>query len=731
MKTKFKKNGRRLLAAILCLVMAVMALPMSAFAWTSEEGVSCTSSFGDYYVGSDGGYYRSKSSYSFIVYDSDGNTSVRTISAGNAKRKYLMTDSSGTHQVYCVESGIDFNTGNSYVSKNGKNSSYFRKLPTEAQFGVMMALMYGWHEGKSSPVAGTNKDDYAFATQTIIWEYQQQLRTSPSDLHSANGIDADTYCYSLKGRPAEKCYDWILSQMASHYTIPSFAARNQNKADTYTLKYNPDKQNYSLTLTDTNNTLANLSLSASGIKVSRSGNQYTFTSDKMITSPITVSAQKAVNLDCDEMLIWGCVGKQTMVSGASDPVYFYFKLDTETYGTGLIKKTSEDGVVSGIKFNISGNGVNQTVVTKADGTVDISLMPGVYTVTEQPIDRYEPQSVQRITIVNSVSFADGKHYHDNKANLRLLRQRSDELCREYALSVIEHPSGKKKPYALYQAEKQGRPTRDNVARQAVDEAIAQSYTLKDFDRIMAEMGYRVSFDPNRKYWTIIGKGWQRPKRLYKLGEDYTNDRITERISQNSYAVRLDRFTDPPKQVKVYRVKGSLSDIKKIGGLRGLYLHYCYQLGILPKNKKQNYARLHYLLKDDLMKMEAIAKETRLLCRNHIDTAQQLLSYKGSLETEVSALLEKRKELYSKSRSAKDEDTKSQVKSELSDISKRLSILRKEVKLCEGIAARSDTLKEKLAAIRADEQEQQRKELTKNEHRRRSGRTNRPNELGGL
>ena len=427
MKTKFKKNGRRLLAAILCLVMAVMALPMSAFAWTSEEGVSCTSSFGDYYVGSDGGYYRSKSSYSFIVYDSDGNTSVRTISAGNAKRKYLMTDSSGTHQVYCVESGIDFNTGNSYVSQNGKNSSYFRKLPTEAQFGVMMALMYGWHEGKSSPVAGTNKDDYAFATQTIIWEYQQQLRTSPSDLHSANGIDADTYCYSLKGRPAEKCYDWILSQMASHYTIPSFAARNQSKADTYTLKYNPDRQNYSLTLTDTNNTLANLSLSASGIKVSRSGNQYTFTSDKMIISPITVSAQKAVNLDCDEMLIWGCVGKQTMVSGASDPVYFYFKLDTETYGTGLIKKTSEDGVVSGIKFNISGNGVNQTVVTKADGTVDISLMPGVYTVTEQPIDRYEPQNVQRITIVSghtsTVTFSNTL----KRGSLEIIKSSEDDM----------------------------------------------------------------------------------------------------------------------------------------------------------------------------------------------------------------------------------------------------------------------------------------------------------------
>ena len=49
-----------------------------------------------------------------------------------------------------------------------------------------------------------------------------------------------------------------------------------------------------------------------------------------------------------------------------------------------------------------------------------------------------------------------------------------------------------------------------VARQAVDEAISKSFTLKDFDRQLSEMGYCINFDPNRKYWTIIGKGWQRP-----------------------------------------------------------------------------------------------------------------------------------------------------------------------------------------------------------------------------
>ena len=332
-------------------------------------------------------------------------------------------------------------------------------------------------------------------------------------------------------------------------------------------------------------------------------------------------------------------------------------------------------------------------------------------------------------VVNSVSFTDGRHYHDNKASLRLLRQRSDELCREYSLSVIEHPSGRKKPYALYQAEKNGMPTRDNVTRQAVDEAISKSFTLKDFDRIMAEMGYRVSFDPNRKYWTVIGKSWKRPKRLYKLGEEYTNERIMERITENSYAVKFSRFAEPQRTVRVFRVKGSLKGAKKIGGLRGLYLHYCYKLGILPKNKKQNYARLHYLLKDDLMKMEAISQETRLLCRNHIDTVEQLLLYKGALETEKTDLLQKRKELYSKSRKTGGGE-KEAIRSQLSDLSKRLSVIRKEVRLCEGIEARNAALKEKLSTIRADE-EQQRKELMTNEHRRRSGRANRPNELGRL
>lgn len=326
-------------------------------------------------------------------------------------------------------------------------------------------------------------------------------------------------------------------------------------------------------------------------------------------------------------------------------------------------------------------------------------------------------------VLNSVSFTDGKHYHDNKANLRLLRQYSDELCREYALSVIENPVGKKKPYVICQAEKNGLPTRDSVARQAIDEAISKSFTMRDFSRQLSQMGYRVNFDPHHKYWTIQGEGWKRPKRLYRLGEDYTNERIVERISENSYAVKFSKFAPEQQQIYSYRVRGNWKKSRRGGGLRGLYLHYCYKLGFFRRGRKQNPARLHYLLKDDLLKMEYIAQETRLLCRHHIDTAEQLFSYKQSLENELHELSEKRKALHSVNEKSPETDA------QIMAINMRLREIRKEVRQCDNIAERSQSLREKLSVIRADE-DKQREEMNRDGFERRGGGTGRPHELGG-
>ena len=428
MKNFAKSKGKRITAALLCAVMCIMSLPLSAFAFTAEEGKTVNAYYGDKYVSADGEMYYSPSTYQYIAYDANGNESLHTQSAGNSRTKLMIKDSSGSRQIMCIESGIPYNAGGTYDSKSGTNSSYFQNLPTTAQYGIMLTSVYGWRPGKTAPISGTNEDDFSMATQIILWEYQQQLRTSPTTLKANSyGVPADTYFKGIKGRPAEKCYNWLLSQMQNHATIPSFASNKSSSATTYTLKYNQAADNYSLTLTDTNNTLSDIKFSASGITVSRSGNKYTFTSNKMIETAVSVTAQKNVPGIDGNFLIWGYPGKQTMMSGAEDPVVFYLKIKTETTGVGHILKHSEDGKVANIKFNIAGNGVNQTVTTKADGTVDIELMPGVYTVTELTEEKYEPQNVQRVTIVSgntsTVTFSNTL----KRGDLQVIKSSEDNL----------------------------------------------------------------------------------------------------------------------------------------------------------------------------------------------------------------------------------------------------------------------------------------------------------------
>lgn len=119
---------------ILSAMMCLAAFPMSAFAWTSEEGKACTSYFGEKYVGSDGEYYYSKPTTTSLFYNEDGSTYIHSYASGNAKTKYYMQDSSGTHQVYCIESGV--------VSEPG-TIMYLQAVRTANIFRTCL-LRHGW-----------------------------------------------------------------------------------------------------------------------------------------------------------------------------------------------------------------------------------------------------------------------------------------------------------------------------------------------------------------------------------------------------------------------------------------------------------------------------------------------------------------------------------------------------------------------------------------------------------
>ena len=107
--------------------------------------------------------------------------------------------------------------------------------------------------------------------------------------------------------------------------------------------------------------------------------------------------------------------------------------------------------------------------------------------------------------------------------------------------------------------------------------------------------------------------------MTKVDEDYPDNKLTGATFEVYKDVNGDGKLDDGDEL--------IGKLRKVGGLYGLYLHYCYKLGFLPKYQKQNPARLHYLLREDLMKLDQITAQVRLLGREHISTSEQLFSYK--------------------------------------------------------------------------------------------------------
>ena len=281
-------------------------------------------------------------------------------------------------------------------------------------------------------------------------------------------------------------------------------------------------------------------------------------------------------------------------------------------------------------------------------------------------------------VVNSVSFRDGKRCRQKQWTE--LSRISDEICKEHQLSIVER-HGKGLPQQLAKAERAGAPTRLVIAREALDEGLARCCNLRELKSFLFSLGYICQFDDNRKYWTIRQRDWKRPIRLVRMGEQYTNEAIRERLRNNSPEVRkvapIHRRVKTKKRARL-RKKPS----HKIGSLRGLYCHYCYLLGYYPKRRAKFY-RVSPLLRDDLLKLNYISQEAKLLQKYRIDTMGQLLLFEESISERINQLKEESKTLSPESRKV--------ISGEIKEKAQQLA-------LCRNIAKRSPQMKGKLRQI---------------------------------
>lgn len=355
MKDKFENLGKRIVALLLLVLTVTMMFPLSAFAATENLGAVSGMKKLDVSVSKHYGH------------------EVHTTKKGGA-----------TYPLFCIEYGT-----------TSPSSSYLK--------------------GKKAMASDT-------AIKAAKWIFAGYY------LEHGNSIDWQDMAYCQK-----KVWSIFGSDTSWDFSDGGYKAwcdKAQDRMDNLNKKPSFNNTNVgtivagnSLTVTDTNKVLSDypaFTKNGSGWSIthSKNSNSLTIKVDKSCTASSFKLANgeyyKDGTGDDDELLLYYPYGSEAyqklIYSAYYDPVSMAFSGSITPLCDMKLVKTSEDGVVAGINFTVTGaNRFSKTVTTNANGEIDISdLVPGTYTITEENIDRYVPNQSQTITVssdkTSSVSF---------------------------------------------------------------------------------------------------------------------------------------------------------------------------------------------------------------------------------------------------------------------------------------------------------------------------------------
>ena len=282
----------------------------------------------------------------------------------------------------------------------------------------------------------------------------------------------------------------------------------------------------------------------------------------------------------------------------------------------------------------------------------------------------------------AVALDNGRKYHSNaKSYYTEVRARSDALCRQYGLSVIETERSQQssQPYAEWQAGQTGQPTWRSIIRQDVDDAIARSLTWRQFVQAMEQKGYTMQF--NRKYPILQPPDKTRPVRFKTLGKRYTREAIRNRILYPRW-----RYPTAQQEPVIWHgcLHGAHRKARKLTGLWALYYRYLYELGALPRKPH----RPSYAVRQDIRNLDKRIRQMEFLSRHEIDTLDQLDASRQAQEQAVANLLAERRQLHCA-------EPSDEIKARQAQITQALKSLRQDIRLCRQIAEHSVQMRELL------------------------------------
>ena len=225
-------------------------------------------------------------------------------------------------------------------------------------------------------------------------------------------------------------------------------------------------------------------------------------------------------------------------------------------------------------------------------------------------------------IFNAVDFVD---YHAYKSYKRIyydMREVSDRLCKENGLSVIPPSQNKGMGYKEYTEAKRGTSWKQKL-RQTIDRLVITAKDYDDFLRLMQEAGYEIK---TGKYISFRAEGQERFTRSKTIGENYTEERIKERIAGRT--PRKSQRQTTPKGISLI---GDIQERIRLIDSKG-YEHKA-KLTIL----KEAARTLNYLTDNNLLQYADLEKKVEDVHSSYDRTGKELKGVEARLR-EVQPLI---------------------------------------------------------------------------------------------
>lgn len=288
-------------------------------------------------------------------------------------------------------------------------------------------------------------------------------------------------------------------------------------------------------------------------------------------------------------------------------------------------------------------------------------------------------------VLNSVSFVDGKRFCNTKKDYAIMRKTSDKLCEEYGLSVLK----KEEKYNKYATSSLYR----ELMKDSIDYAIANAKDYNEFIKILQDVDYIVT-DKNNTL-SIRREPYKRNTRIERqFGNKYSKENIYKRILETQPEFPY----SPEPYLLINRTYKNYNEVKEKyyqnkGTISYLIFHYEKLFNINAENVlKSNITKMTPELISEIKKMDEFSKQVRFVCKNNINTEQELMNYQKSAYERMNLLKSERENLWRKHKKVKIENEKKNIENQIVEISKKITPLAEETRLCDNIFKRLEKIK---------------------------------------